>query len=149
MSDLAFGWGLGCSTGGAPWDSSIFDGGRLVATMRANVTPGFNSLVCSSQPCGPGTTVNPWSASGGNPHLRPWEAKAADVAYEWYVSPATYLSVAGFYKKLDTYIYQQTGRFDFTGIPIPVGASIPAGTTINPMNTLLPISRNRPQSQFT
>ncbi|CAN5335043.1 TonB-dependent receptor [soil metagenome] len=99
--------------------------------MRANVTPGFNSLVCSSQPCGPGTTVNPWSASGGNPHLRPWEAKAADLAYEWYVSPATYISVAGFYKKLDTYIYNQTGTFDFTGIPIPVGASIPAGTTID------------------
>ncbi|HWW24503.1 MAG TPA: TonB-dependent receptor [Caulobacter sp.] len=111
--------------------------------MRANVTPGFNSLVCSSQPCGPGTTVNPWSASGGNPHLRPWEAKAADLAYEWYVSPATYLSVAGFYKKLDTYIYQQTGTFDFTGIPIPVGASIPAGTTINPMGQItLPANGN-------
>jgi iron complex outermembrane recepter protein len=111
--------------------------------MRANVTPGFNSLVCSSQPCGPGTTVNPWSASGGNPHLRPWEAKAADLAYEWYVSPATYLSVAGFYKKLDTYIYNQTGVFDFTGIPIPVGASIPAGTTINPMGQItLPANGN-------
>ncbi|HWU79156.1 MAG TPA: TonB-dependent receptor [Caulobacter sp.] len=111
--------------------------------MRANVTPGFNSLVCSSQPCGPGTTVNPWSASGGNPHLRPWEAKAADLAYEWYVSPATYLSVAGFYKKLDTYIYQQTGAFDFTGIPIPVGASIPAGTTIDPMGQMtLPANGN-------
>ncbi|HWT53048.1 MAG TPA: TonB-dependent receptor [Caulobacter sp.] len=111
--------------------------------MRANVTPGFNSLVCSSQPCGPGTTVNPWSASGGNPHLKPWMAKAADLAYEWYVSPATYLSVAGFYKKLDTYIYQQTGVFDFTGIPIPVGASIPAGTTINPMGQItLPANGN-------
>jgi len=99
--------------------------------MRANVTPGFNSLVCSSQPCGPGTTVNPWSASGGNPHLRPWEAKAADLAYEWYVSPATYVSIAGFYKKLDTYIYDQTQPFDFTGIPVPVGASIPAGTIID------------------
>ena len=111
--------------------------------MRANVTPGFNSLVCSSQPCGPGTTVNPWSASGGNPHLRPWEAKAADLAYEWYISPATYLSVAGFYKKLDTYIYNQTGTFDFTGIPIPVGASIPAGTNINPMGQItLPANGN-------
>ncbi|MBO9545145.1 TonB-dependent receptor [Caulobacter sp.] len=111
--------------------------------MRANVTPGFNALVCSSQPCGPGTTVNPWSASGGNPHLRPWEAKAADLAYEWYVSPATYLSVAGFYKKLDTYIYSQTGTFDFTGIPIPVGASIPAGTNINPTGQItLPANGN-------
>ncbi|WP_454716156.1 TonB-dependent receptor [Caulobacter segnis] len=111
--------------------------------MRANVTPGFNALACSSQPCGPGTTVNPWSASGGNPHLRPWEAKAADLAYEWYISPATYVSVAGFYKKLDTYIYSQTGTFDFTGIPIPVGASIPAGTNINPIGQItLPANGN-------
>jgi iron complex outermembrane receptor protein len=111
--------------------------------MRANVTPGFNSLVCSAQPCGPGTTVHPWSASGGNPHLRPWEAKAADLAYEWYVSSATYLSVAGFYKKLDTYIYNQTGTFDFTGIPIPVGASIPSGTTIDNIGQItLPANGN-------
>ncbi|ENZ83982.1 TonB-dependent receptor [Caulobacter vibrioides] len=111
--------------------------------MRANVTPGFNSLVCSSQPCGPGTTVNPWSASGGNPHLKPWMAKAADLAYEWYVSPATYLSVAGFYKKLDTYIYQQSGTFDFTGIPLPPGANIPAGTTINNIGQItLPANGN-------
>jgi len=111
--------------------------------MRANVTPGFNGLVCSSQPCGPGTTVNPWSASGGNPHLRPWEAKAADLAYEWYVSPATYFSVAGFYKKLDTYIYQQSGTFDFTGIPLPPGANIPAGTVINNIGQItLPANGN-------
>ncbi|WP_297513778.1 TonB-dependent receptor [uncultured Caulobacter sp.] len=111
--------------------------------MRANVTPGFNGLVCSSQPCGPGTTVNPWSASGGNPHLKPWMAKAADLAYEWYVSPATYLSVAGFYKKLDTYIYQQSGTFDFTGIPLPPGANIPAGTTINNIGQItLPANGN-------
>ena len=111
--------------------------------MRANVTPGFNGLVCSSQPCGPGTTVNPWSASGGNPHLKPWMAKAADLAYEWYVSPATYVSVAGFYKKLDTYIYQQSGTFDFTGIPLPAGANIPAGTIINNIGQMtLPANGN-------
>uniref|UniRef100_B0T6X6 TonB-dependent receptor n=1 Tax=Caulobacter sp. (strain K31) TaxID=366602 RepID=B0T6X6_CAUSK len=100
--------------------------------MRANLTPGFNSLVCSGQPCAPGTVVNPWSASGGNPHLRPWEAKAADVAYEWYIGSATYVSVAGFYKKLDTYIYNQTRTFDFTGIPLPSSASaIPPGVIIS------------------
>lgn len=100
--------------------------------LRANVTPGFNSLVCSGQPCAPGTTVNPWSASGGNPNLKPWMAKAADLAYEWYVSPATYLSVAAFYKKLDTYIYQQSGKFDFTGIPLPSTATaIPPGIVIS------------------
>jgi iron complex outermembrane receptor protein len=105
--------------------------------MRANVTPGFNSLVCSGQPCAPGTTVNPWSASGGNPHLKPWRATAFDLAYEWYVNSTTYLSIAGFYKDLDTYIYQRTGEFDFTGIPLPTTASsIPAGVIISPIGQM-------------
>lgn len=105
--------------------------------MRANVTPGFNALVCSGQPCPPGTTVNPWSASGGNPDLEPWRADAYDLAYEWYVSPTTYLSIAAFYKNLETYIYQQTGTFDFTGIPLPTTASsIPPGVNISPIGQI-------------
>ncbi len=105
--------------------------------MRANVTPGFNSLVCTGQPCIPGQTVNPWSASGGNPLLEPWRATALDLAYEWYASPTTYLSVAAFYKKLDNYIYQRTDTFDFTGIPLPSTASaIPAGVIISPIGQI-------------
>lgn len=100
--------------------------------LRANVSPGFNALVCSGQPCGVGTVVNPWSASGGNPKLKPWRANAVDVAYEWYINPTTYLSVAGFYKDIKTYIYQQSGTFDFSGIPLPVTASsIPPGVVIS------------------
>ncbi|RZJ00890.1 MAG: TonB-dependent receptor [Brevundimonas sp.] len=105
--------------------------------MRANVTPGFNSLVCTGQPCLPGQTVNPWSASGGNPNLKPWRADAYDLAYEWYIDPTTYLSIAGFYKKLDTYIYQQSGVFDFSGIPLPTTASaIPPGVIISPLGQI-------------
>lgn len=100
--------------------------------MRANVTPGFNANVCTGQPCAPGQTVNPWSASGGNPDLKPWRATAYDVAYEWYINPTSYVSVAAFYKDLDTYIYSQTGTFDFSGIPLPVTASsIPRGVIIS------------------
>ncbi|MEH3041264.1 MAG: TonB-dependent receptor [Sphingomonas paucimobilis] len=100
--------------------------------MRANVAPGFNSLVCSGQPCAPGTIVNPWSASGGNAKLKPWRADALDAAYEWYINPTTYLSVAGFYKDIKTYIYQQSGTFDFSGIPLPTTANaIPPGVIIS------------------
>ena len=105
--------------------------------MRANVTPGFNSLVCSGQPCVAGQTVNPWSASGGNPNLKPWRADALDVAYEWYVNKTTYFSIAGFYKKLHSYIYQRTDVFDFSGIPLPTTASaIPAGVIISPLGQI-------------
>lgn len=112
--------------------------------MRANVTPGFNANVCTGQPCAPGQTVNPWSGSGGNPHLEPWRATAFDVAYEWYVNPTTYVSVAAFYKDLDSYIYQQTGTFDFSGIPLPASAgSIPPGVIISPIGPMtLPANGN-------
>lgn len=112
--------------------------------MRANVTPGFNALVCTGQPCTPGQTVNPWSARGGNPNLEPWRANAFDLAYEWYVNPTTYLSVAAFHKDLDTYIYSQTGRFDFTGIPLPAtAASIPSNVVISPIGQMtLPANGN-------
>ena len=112
--------------------------------MRANVTPGFNSLVCTGQPCQPGQTVNPWSASGGNATLEPWRANAFDLAYEWYVNSTTYFSVAAFYKDLETYIYTQTQTFDFSGIPLPATASqIPDGVIISPVGSIsLPANGN-------
>ncbi|MDP5279018.1 TonB-dependent receptor [Sphingomonas sp. DG1-23] len=112
--------------------------------MRANVTPSFDTLVCTRQnACDAGNTVHPWSASGGNPLLKPWRAWAFDAAYEWYVDRTTYFSIAGFYKKLQTYIYQQTSIFDFTGIPVPAGAGIPATVIIDPIGQLtLPANGN-------
>jgi iron complex outermembrane receptor protein len=101
--------------------------------MRANFTPSFNTNPCSGSPspCAPGATVNPWSATGGNPNLQPWRAKALDVAYEWYIGKATYISVAGFYKWLDNYIYNRNFVIDFSGLPIPTN-QIPANVNISP-----------------
>jgi iron complex outermembrane receptor protein len=100
--------------------------------LRANITPSFNKMVCSDQSCGPGKTVNPWSATGGNPNLKPWKADAADLAYEWYAAPTTYLSVAGFYKKLKTYIYNRTEYYDFTGLQAPAEIqNLTEGTTVS------------------
>ncbi len=102
--------------------------------MRANFTPSFNTNPCSGSPspCQPGGTVNPWSATGGNPNLQPWRAKALDVAYEWYAGKATYISIAGFYKWLDNYIYNRNFVVDFSGLPIPTN-QIPSYTTISPL----------------
>jgi len=47
--------------------------------------------------------------SGGNPRLDPWRALAFDVSYERYFAErGGYVSIAGFYKDLDTYIFTQT-----------------------------------------
>lgn len=53
--------------------------------------------------------------SGGNPQLDPWRAYAYDVSYEKYFGPNAYMSLAGFYKDLKTYIYSQTiADYDFS-----------------------------------
>jgi len=105
--------------------------------MRANLTPSFANPCLSGEPCIPGQEINPWSATGGNPRLEPWRAKAVDLSYEWYIGPASYIAVAGFYKKLDTYIYTQLQPYDFSGLPLPTTADgIPDGVIIDPMGTI-------------
>ncbi len=54
-------------------------------------------------------------ASGGNSQLEPWRANALDLSYEKYFGNRAYVSVAGFYKQLSSYIYTQSNEaYDFT-----------------------------------
>ena len=113
--------------------------------MRANLVPSYDGSQCQNRQnepaCGPGVTVNPWSASGGNPKLQPWRAKELDVGYEWYGGKASYFSLHGFYMWLDNYIYTQPLAVDFTGLTPPPGElqkleSQCAGCTISNIGTL-------------
>ena len=67
------------------------------------------------------TSTDPYNAffaaGGGNPGLRPWRATGVDLSYEHYFSRDAYFALAGFYKYLDTYIYDQKVIFDFAGAP--------------------------------
>lgn len=101
--------------------------------LRANITPSFG---LPSGPVAPGSVLHPWTGSGGNPELEPWRAKAYDLSYEWYIDATSYFSVALFRKELDSYIYQQSLPFDFSGVPTPTGAVIPPGVTISPIGTM-------------
>ncbi|SFU36349.1 TonB-dependent receptor [Pseudoduganella namucuonensis] len=71
------------------------------------------------------TAVNPiLTGSGGNAKLDPFSAKSFDISYEKYFAKKAYFSVAGFYKKLDTYIFRAPRVFDFApflspGSPLP------------------------------
>jgi len=74
------------------------------------------------------------TSSGGNPHLKPFRAKALDLSYEKYFGNKGYVSAALFYKKLDTYIFRTSRFYDFADTITP-GTSLPltgeyAGSTI-------------------
>lgn len=118
--------------------------------MRASFIPSFPRTPCTPTaqvptPCVVGVErTGLWSATGGNAKLEPWRAKAIDLAYEWYIDKTSYISIAGFYKKLDSYIYTQRQIFDFTGLPIPPSSiqtptnpnGLPAGVPVSPLGQI-------------
>jgi iron complex outermembrane receptor protein len=69
-------------------------------------------------------TVPILTGTGGNAKLEPFRAKALDLSYEKYFGNKGYISVATFYKKLDTYVLRAPIAFDFKdqvtpGTPLP------------------------------
>lgn len=68
------------------------------------------------------TSPHVWSGDGGNPELSPWRADSIDISVEHYINESSYIAIAGFYKKLSSYVYQQNiTNFDFTGYTDPNG----------------------------
>lgn len=106
--------------------------------MRANLIPSFDISKCNGNPpCTAGQTVQPWTASGGNPNLEPWRAKSLDVSFEWYGGKATYFGVNGFYKWIDNYIYTQAIPADFSSFPLPANSPYAGmGVNVNPIGSL-------------
>jgi TonB-dependent receptor len=64
------------------------------------------------------------SGSGGNARLDPWRASAADISYEKYFGNKAYFAVAGFYKKLTSYIYNFSESRDFSQFIVPANGAI-------------------------
>ncbi|MFI5357697.1 MAG: TonB-dependent receptor [Opitutales bacterium] len=86
---------------------------RLAAAKQV-ARPRLDQLKISSEVGVDQSTGKP-GGSGGNPRLDPWRANALDVSYEKYFAKTGYFSLAGFYKKLTSYIYDQTDpNFDFS-----------------------------------
>ena len=82
--------------------------------MRASINIDYNGGLAASTDLSNG----PWGGSGGNPNLRPWIANAADISLEKYFGRRGYVSLALFYKDLQSYVYDQQELRDFTGYPI-------------------------------
>ncbi len=75
-------------------------------------------------------------ASGGNPNLRPYTANNFDISLEWYPTPTTTLSIAGYYKSIDNFIVQTRSAENFTianasNLPVGGGITGPKTATFN------------------
>jgi len=80
--------------------------------MRDSRTWGYNPALATDP------TNSPWSGSGGNARLKPWRANSLDISIEHYFKGTSgYISLAGFEKKLLTYIYTQNSVANFGGYP--------------------------------
>ncbi|MDI1325541.1 MAG: TonB-dependent receptor [Brevundimonas sp.] len=84
--------------------------------MRASRNYSFN--VANNIPTAQPDVNSPWSASSGNPQLRPYIADVVDLSLEKYFADRRgYVSLAGFYKHLETFVYTHNQIVDFTGYP--------------------------------
>lgn len=81
---------------------------------KSMMRPPINYLSADSD-ASVNATTREWSGSGGNPKLEPYRADALDLSLEKYLADASYVSLAVFYKDLQTYIYRQNIPWDFTG----------------------------------
>jgi len=67
-----------------------------------------------------------YSGSGGNPFLRPYQAKAVDLNLEKYFGNKGYIALQTFYKHMDTYIANgNTTNFDYSQFPPPANEPVP------------------------
>lgn len=95
-----------------------------MSDMRAGIAGGVDA------------TTRMWNGSGGNPNLEPWRANSYDLSMEKYIGKRSYIAGALWYKKLQSYIYNQQTAFSFAGFPNP-SAVIPIqdiGTLNRPAN---------------
>ncbi|MGH6977881.1 MAG: TonB-dependent receptor, partial [Brevundimonas sp.] len=87
--------------------------------MRASRNYTYNPSLAGS------TDINrsPWGGGGGNPELRPFIADVVDLSFEkYFANRRGYVSLAGFYKHLESFVYNRNQIFDFTDYPIGSGA---------------------------
>ncbi|MBK8068761.1 MAG: TonB-dependent receptor, partial [Rhodanobacteraceae bacterium] len=107
---------------------------NLVAELSPDVVLRFGAAKVMSRPglgnLTPGVTVSVSggnrTVTGGDPFLDPFRAKTADVALEWYYAEESLLSLALFYKDIDSFVQtsRETRPYSTSGLP----ASLLAGT---------------------
>ena len=77
-----------------------------------------------------GVTATTRTGNVNNPFLKPIRAKTADLALEWYFSEGSLLSVAYFYKDIETFIQRITSQVPYRELGLP--DSLLDGTPASP-----------------
>jgi TonB-dependent receptor len=108
---------------------------NLVAEIQPDLLLRFGAAKVMSRPglgnLTPGVTVSVSggnrTVTGGDPLLEPFRATTADVSLEWYFAEESLLSLALFYKDIDTFVQtsRETRPYSTSGLP----ASLLDGTT--------------------
>lgn len=112
---------LGSNTDGAQFDDVLpslnlvgdLGGGQTVrlGLGRQMARPTLNDMRASLEFSV--SQQNGYTGNAGNPKLKPYRANALDLSYEKYWGTKAYVSAAGFYKDLNTYIIKAPGLYDF------------------------------------
>jgi TonB-dependent receptor len=104
-----------------------FGAGKSLARAKLNELNAALEVGLTQQ-----TTGTPYG-NGGNAQLDPWRANSADLSYEKYFGNKGYVSAAGYYKDLKSYIYNITVPRDFSEYRL-AGATSNIGTMNQPKN---------------
>lgn len=69
----------------------------------------------------PGGAFNPFNQTlnFGNPQLDPFRANSFDLGIEWYFAPESLLSVAVFYKDIESFVTRETASVPFSELGLP------------------------------
>ena len=86
-----------------------------LAASKTETRPDFAqlspSIVFGAPPAGGvGTNSSPYTASGGNPFLRPYTSRNYDAALEYFFSKNGFASLTGFHRDLNGFIQTSTFR---------------------------------------
>lgn len=127
-----------------PWDNVLIRFGASKVMTRPNLgqlSPGASVTVSGSN-----RTV-----SAGNPDLDPFRATSYDLSLEWYFAPQSLVSLAFFYKDIDSFVQTIRETRPFTGNPLGLPDSVataacPGGVNTPACNPTLDWTFNLPAS---
>lgn len=109
---------------------------NVVVDLTPDLLARFSAAKVMSRPelgnLTPTATITATTRTGtvNNPFLDPIRAKTADLSLEWYFRPGSLLSVAYFYKDIETYIQRITSPVVYTELGLP--DALLAGTPASP-----------------